>query len=83
MDALSAQGNLSEGRPAPHAYNLDGEANPVSMATLSSLRRWRTQVAGQISPVNFDSVAGGVHSREHTRVNSGERQGPEQCIVST
>jgi hypothetical protein len=25
MEALSAQGNLSEARPAPDAYNLDGE----------------------------------------------------------
>ena len=28
MDALSAQGNLSEARPAPDAYNLHGERNP-------------------------------------------------------
>jgi hypothetical protein len=27
MDALSAQGNLSEARPAPDAYNLHGESN--------------------------------------------------------
>jgi hypothetical protein len=28
MDALSAQGNLSEAPPAPDAYNLYGERNP-------------------------------------------------------
>jgi hypothetical protein len=34
MNALSAQGNLSEARPAPNAYNLYGERNPGPVAAL-------------------------------------------------
>ena len=46
MDALSAQGNLSEAPPAPDAYNLDGERNPgppvaalIVLTTMAPSRR--------------------------------------------
>jgi hypothetical protein len=41
MDALSAQGNLSEARPAPDAYNLYGERNPGPPSRRSSSLRQR------------------------------------------
>jgi hypothetical protein len=78
MDAISAQGNLSEARPRPDAYNLDRKGaipgRPIPAAHRpydDGARRWRAKS----DPVDSDRV-GWVHSREHTRINSGERQGP-------
>jgi hypothetical protein len=72
MDALSAQGNLSEARPAPDAYNLDGERNPEPRPH----RRYNdSALTGRVQSDLSSRPRGWVNSREHTRVNSRERQG--------
>jgi hypothetical protein len=60
MDALSAQGNLSEARPPPDAYNLDGEGNPGLQRPSWSLQRQRPHWAGPIRPVDADRVGGSI-----------------------
>ena len=71
---LSAQGNLSEAHPAPDAYNLDGEPNPANPRRLhrpyDDGALTRPVQSGLSTPTMW-----GVHSSEHTRVNSRERQG--------
>jgi len=79
MDALSAQGNLSEARPRPDAYNLDHKGQSRGPTRLCLIVLTTTARAGGGSNQTRSTPAawGWVHSREHTRVNSSERQGPD------
>jgi hypothetical protein len=55
-----SKGNLSEARPAPGAYNLDGEGNPRPQPPSSSLQRQRPHRAAPIRPVDADRVGGSI-----------------------
>jgi hypothetical protein len=67
--------NLSEARSAPHAYKLDGTQSPPPHR--GAHRPYYAGLIGRrskIKPVDSGRVRW-VHSREHPRVHSGERQG--------
>jgi len=69
--------NLSEARAAPNAYNLDAPnlipAHPT--AALTVLITLASSGAGRKSNRSTQAPVSWVHSREHPRVHSDERQG--------
>ena len=75
MDALSAQGNLSEARPASPAYILRATTNSVAPGVSNRLfLRRRHQSADQVKR-GLLNRRGWVNSYEQTWVNFRERQG--------
>ena len=75
MATLSAQGNLGEARPTPHAYKRDGK-DPAPFSALTVLTAAAPAGAGQITPVDSDRLRW-VNSREHSRVNSVSVKGKQ------
>jgi hypothetical protein len=85
VDALSAQGNLSEAPPRPDAYNLDRKGQSrgsPSRLCLIVLTTTAPQGAASNQTRSTPAAWGWVHSREHTRVNSSERQGVAVTFVA-
>jgi len=75
MDALSAQGNLSEARPASPAHILRATTNSVAPGGQSTLLTTTAPSIGGSSQTRPIERRGWVNSYEQTWVNFRERQG--------
>src|SRR6516165_8166158 len=75
MDALSAQGNLSEARPASLAHILRATTNSVAPGGQSTLLTTTAPSIGGSSQTRPIERRGWVNSYEQTWVNFRERQG--------